>query len=138
MKMNLDEIEEEYKVRKEEIEKEFLDSLKAGADLKQIEAEYRKKLLETIAEYKGNVSYYLKYRKLPPSTRGFKVVHTDPFKFEGADMRFTRWQRIKFALDLTSFRFKVRLRRIINWAYYPHLAYFFKKARLKLRKLFFG
>jgi len=130
--MNLDEIEDDYKLQIQKADSEFLKLTSLGTDIKQAESKYRELTKKIRSKYISRLTKFLeesngedvkKYGKNPENYSRFKV--------DTSSYDLTTFQKNKIKISLFIFRFNLILRESIK----EHLSnnFLFHYYRIKIR-----
>ncbi len=135
--MEIEDIEENYKQKKESLEKEFIDNVKAGkGNLKELDANYRKKIQKVRETYYKQQKSFIKQSKPIKKKKRKKKEEKKVFSVKHIEVRLTKMERARLRLIVFGFRFKVFIRNAFSYIYYPGPAYIFKKLKYIFIKYF--
>lgn len=132
--MNLDEIEDEYKLKTDKFGEEFLNKIKSTKDRARLEAEYKEKLKKAREEYYSKVNNYVEFlKKQKAKQKEFRIKPTKKYEVDDSPLKITRWQAAKNYWGLKLFKIKMKLKRIFEAIYYPHISFVVKLTKIKIK-----
>lgn len=133
--MNVEEIEENYKRKGEEIEAEFKRGFKNKIPLKSLEKSYRENAKKLREEYSGSMQKSFKDLKIyKKQIKKKEKEKRRKLSVENIDITLSSLDKTRIKYNVLSFKILIKIKNYIDRVYFPHISFAYLKTRYFLAR----
>lgn len=140
--MEIEEIEELYTAESEKAKKEFLDGLDKKKDTKSLELNYKEHLKQAREKYFKLILECSKNNKKKLDKISFAKINkkekrgkVNVFRANTQGTDISSFERERLKSELYLFRFKLKIKKLFDRIYYPHLSLFVIRTNKSIKNL---